>query len=171
MSDSKTMTNLEEGIAPSKENNKKEDPTSEEDDTSSEVLTPHKEHHKNYEEEDDHFDVHKYPMRQFEYSPPGFKGSLNFNPVVSGIGIAFLWGLAIWSMADPKGSAEVLLRWRSAVTYQFTWIFVGMRAAFFLFLVYAAIKFGHVKLGRQDEAPEFDTGSYFMMIFAAGTYN
>jgi len=58
--------------------------------------------------------------------------------------------------------------WRGRTTYKFTWLFVGMRAAFFLFLVYTAFKFGHVKLGHQDEDPEFDTGSYFAMIFAAG---
>lgn len=69
---------------------------------------------------------------------------------------------------DPGGSSEQLSNWRSTVTLNFTWLFIGVRAFFFFFLIFVAVKYGHIKFGGKDEAPEFDTGSYFAMIFAAG---
>jgi choline-glycine betaine transporter len=45
---------------------------------------------------------------------------------------------------------------------------MGSKAIFFFYLIYVVFKYGHVKLGRQDEPPEFSTGAYFAMIFAAG---
>jgi choline-glycine betaine transporter len=62
-----------------------------------------------------------------------------------------------------------LLEWRSSITLNFTWLFIGTRVVFFFFLLFIAYKFGHIKLApTPDEEPEFSTGSYFMMIFAAG---
>jgi len=58
--------------------------------------------------------------------------------------------------------------WKADVTLNFTWLFVGAKAYFFFFILYVAFKYGHIKLGRPDEPAEFDTGSYFAMIFAAG---
>ena len=69
---------------------------------------------------------------------------------------------------DQSGSTEALAEWRSNVTLYFTWLFMGSRCVFFFFLLFVAYKFGHVKMGKPDESPEFETGSYFMMIFAAG---
>ena len=54
--------------------------------------------HPNFEEEKEDFDLEKFPVRQVEFIPAGFKEAIAFNPVVSGIAIAFLWGLAIWSL-------------------------------------------------------------------------
>lgn len=45
---------------------------------------------------------------------------------------------------------------------------MGSKAVFFFFMVYIAIRFRGIKLGHKDEPPEFDSASYFMMIFAAG---
>jgi choline-glycine betaine transporter len=58
--------------------------------------------------------------------------------------------------------------WRADVTLYFSWLFMGSKAIFFFYLIYVVFKYGHVKLGRQDEPPEFSTGAYFAMIFAAG---
>ena len=37
-----------------------------------------------------------------------------------------------------------------------------------LILIAVYYYFGHVKLGKDEERPEFDDASYFMMIFCAG---
>jgi choline-glycine betaine transporter len=67
------------------------------------------------------------------------------------------------------GSAEHLFKWRSSITLYFSWLFIGTRVVFFFFLLFIAYRFGHIKLApTPDEEPEFSTGSYFMMIFAAG---
>ena len=70
---------------------------------------------------------------------------------------------------DPDGASENLKGWRSDISLLFTWLFIGSRCVFFFFLLFVAYKFGHVKMAPDpDEPPEFSTGSYFMMIFAAG---
>jgi choline-glycine betaine transporter len=35
-------------------------------------------------------------------------------------------------------------------------------------MVFIGLKFGHIKMGRKDEEPEFSTASFFFMIFSAG---
>jgi len=35
-----------------------------------------------------------------------------------------------------------------------------------MFILFIAIKFGHVKLGKKDEEPEFSTAAFFTMIFS-----
>lgn len=114
------------------------------------------------------FDITKYPVRETELKLLFLKKSMAFNPLVSLIGVVVLWGLSIWCMVDPDGSYTTLTGWRSQVTLHFTWLFIGTRCVFFFFLLYIAFKYGHIKLGPKNEPPEFDTASYFAMIFAAG---
>lgn len=133
-----------------------------EDDLKKDVLT------KKHNDEDREFDLEKFPVRELEVQFPFFKDVVAFNPFVSLIGVVVLWGLSIWCMVDPDGSYNTLAGWRSNITAYFTWLFIGTRAAFFFFLIFVAIRYGHIKLGKKDELPEFDTGSYFAMIFAAG---
>lgn len=71
-----------------------------EEDSAEDLKKPTTMKHKNYEEEEEHFDHEKFPMRELEFTPYFFKEPVNFNPVVSGIGIFFLWGLAVWSMGE-----------------------------------------------------------------------
>jgi choline-glycine betaine transporter len=108
----------------------------------------------------------KFPVREWTFTVPGLQDHVSFNPLVSGIGISVLWGLAIWSMVDPAGSNSLLVDWRASVTLYFTWLFIGCRAVFFFFIVFIGVKFSHVKLGHKDEPPEFSTAAFFSMIFA-----
>jgi len=52
------------------------------------------------QEEETDFDLEKYPVREFTYQFPYFKEIIAFNPLVSGFGVAVLWGIAIWSMGE-----------------------------------------------------------------------
>jgi hypothetical protein len=113
---------------------------------------------------DAEYDTEKYPFREFTFRIPGLKDQIAFNPVVSLIGIIILWGLSIWCMVDPEGSNAVLGSWRGSVTLYFTWLFIGSKAAMFFFLMYITVKYGHIKLGKKDEEPEFSTGAFFSMI-------
>ena len=51
----------------------------------------------NQEEEDPGASL---PLREFKVVLPGLKEPICFNPLVSGIGVLFLWGLSIWSMVS-----------------------------------------------------------------------
>lgn len=63
--------------------------------------------------------------------------------------------------AAPTNALTTLVNWRGKVSLYFTWLFIGSKCAFFFFLLYIVFKFGHVKLGKKDEPPEFTTAAYF----------
>lgn len=115
--------------------------------------------------EDQHAQM--YPMRFTTIPLPGGNEAY-LNAVTSFFGFAFLWGLSIWCMVDPAGSYEKLTSWKDDVTRMFTWFYIIANPAFTFFVFWLAIRYGNVKLGKKDEAPEFDDISYFMMLFSAG---
>ena len=68
------------------------------------------------------------------------------------------------------------MRFTHGVTSAFDWVITNLGWAFVLFgtvfvafvLVIATSKFGRIRLGSQDEQPEFSTTSWIAMMFAAG---
>ena len=77
--------------------------------------------------------------------------------------------IAIWGVADPDsmtGSAQWL------VNYSLTaldWYFLALCTGFLVIMGYMAVsKYGNIKLGDDDDEPEFSTGSWVAMLFAAG---
>jgi choline-glycine betaine transporter len=45
---------------------------------------------------------------------------------------------------------------------------IVIRPLSFFFLLFVSYKYGHIKLGRKDEEPEYSGITYFSMIFSAG---
>ncbi|MDJ0779379.1 MAG: BCCT family transporter [Gammaproteobacteria bacterium] len=77
--------------------------------------------------------------------------------------------IAIWGVADPDsmtGSAQWL------VNYSLTaldWYFLALCTAFLVIMGGMAFsKYGDIKLGADTDEPEFSTGSWVAMLFAAG---
>jgi len=77
--------------------------------------------------------------------------------------------IAIWGVADPDsmtGSAQWL------VNYSLTaldWYFLALCTGFLVIMGYMAFsRYGDIKLGDDDDEPEFSTGSWVAMLFAAG---
>ena len=77
--------------------------------------------------------------------------------------------IAIWGVVDPTsmtGSAQWL------VNYSLTaldWYFLALCTGFLVIMGYMALsKYGKIKLGDDDDEPEFSTGSWIAMLFAAG---
>jgi choline-glycine betaine transporter len=70
---------------------------------------------------------------------------------------------------DPDGSSATLLEWRLSLADAFTWLLQGSKAVFLFFIMFTVYKYGHIKLGRKGDKPEFATLTYFCMIFTAGT--
>ncbi|MFI2708165.1 BCCT family transporter, partial [Nocardioides sp. CER28] len=81
------------------------------------------------------------------------------------LAVAFLvWGfVSTGSLADASSSA---LSW---VMGDAGWLFVLTASGFVVFVIWlAASRFGDIKLGRDDEEPEFRTSSWVAMMFSAG---
>ena len=64
-----------------------------------------KKHQKAKEEDDDddEFDLDKFPVREWKIQLPWLNEKIAFNPLVSGVGVTILWGLAIWCMGKLYG--------------------------------------------------------------------
>ena len=91
------------------------------------------------------------------------------NTVVFAIAGLSVVGVILWSILAPENVAttgDVSLAW---VTTNFGWMFGGLAIAIFLFMLVVGYgRTGGVRLGADDEAPEFTTVSWVAMLFSAG---
>jgi choline/carnitine/betaine transport len=81
------------------------------------------------------------------------------------LAVAFLvWGFV--STGSLASASDHALTW---VMDDAGWLFVLTASAFVVFVIWlAASRFGDIKLGRDDEEPEFRTSSWVAMMFSAG---
>ncbi|WP_314030247.1 BCCT family transporter [Corynebacterium argentoratense] len=85
-------------------------------------------------------------------------------PAMAAVLAVVVWGLAASESFSNFASTALLF-----VVTNFGWAFVLFGAVFVFFIIAIAVsKFGLIRLGRQDEAPEFSTVSWIAMMFAAG---
>ena len=82
---------------------------------------------------------------------------------------AVVIGVIVWAFAAPENLAAVgtvALAW---VIENFAWLFSGLAVAIFLYMMVVGFtRTGGIRLGADDEEPEFSTKSWISMLFAAG---
>ncbi|MEM7775917.1 MAG: BCCT family transporter [Pseudomonadota bacterium] len=93
---------------------------------------------------------------------------VKFNPLLL-VALTVTAAIALWGILDTAGLAELA---RQAVKVQLTsraW-FIMLTASFILFIciVIAISPWGNIKLGADEDVPEFTTVSWMTMLFAAG---
>ena len=94
---------------------------------------------------------------------------LNFNPVVTVVSAVVIWGFVAWCVGDPDGANHEMGKIKTWITGTFTWFYIGAMNVLIIFLIYLYFsKYSDLKLGKDDEQPEFSDGTYFTMLFAAG---
>lgn len=113
-------------------------------------------------------DENQYPMRTFKFTIPGLKDPVMFNPAVTFIGLVTLWAFTIYCVVDPDEAQGTLGTWFSSVIDQFTWFYIVANPVLTFFIVWVAYRYGHIKLGKEEDEPEFSNATYFAMIFSAG---
>ncbi|MFN8078188.1 MAG: BCCT family transporter [Kineosporiaceae bacterium] len=88
---------------------------------------------------------------------------------VFGIAAAISLLFLVSGALDPDGLADAtsgILNW---ITGSFGWLFVLSSAFFVIFSAYLALtRYGNIKLGKDDDQPEFSTFSWVSMMFATG---
>ena len=93
-------------------------------------------------------------------------------PVARGVfypAAAILLVLVIAAIAIPDSFQSVIATASSAVSLNLSWYYVLAATGFVGFIIFAAFsRFGDIKLGDDDDEPEYSLGSWFAMLFAAG---
>ena len=100
--------------------------------------------------------------------PDGRSGSgIDLGVTVPAVGL--ILAIVAWGLIWPDNFANFASLALSWVVDNTGWLFVlaGTVFVFFIFGV-ALSKFGHIRLGGDDEKPEFSTLSWIAMMFAAG---
>ena len=90
------------------------------------------------------------------------------NPLLL-IALALTSAVAVWGLVDTAGLASYAQASTQRMFQQRGW-FVMLTASvlFIMCLVLALSRYGKVKLGQDDDEPEFSTVSWLTMLFAAG---
>ncbi|GAA4283408.1 BCCT family transporter [Brevibacterium daeguense] len=77
--------------------------------------------------------------------------------------------ITVLTMVFPDTSGAVLTSIQTWITVNLGWYYMLIIAGFIVFtLIVCFSRFGKIKLGNDDDEPEFSTLSWFSMLFAAG---
>ncbi|ABN74297.1 BCCT family transporter [Actinobacillus pleuropneumoniae] len=93
----------------------------------------------------------------------------SFNPFVTSITLFIVILLVAFTLLLP-GQTQTVLDWLKATIFQhFSWFYILVGSLFLFFLIFVSLSsFGNIKLGTNEEEPEFHFMSWMAMLFAAG---
>ncbi len=76
--------------------------------------------------------------------------------------------LIIWTVSMPEAAGKVFDAVLHFFNYNFGWLYLVLVSVFVLVCaVFAFSKYGKIRLGKDDDKPEFTTRSWFAMLFSA----
>nr|WP_183381923.1 BCCT family transporter [Halomonas stenophila] len=91
------------------------------------------------------------------------------NPLVASLTLVIIGLVIAAAVFFPEGLTAATDIGRSYITYYFNWWYVALAAVFLFFLIGLAISpYGKLRLGKDDERPEFGYFAWFAMLYAAG---
>jgi glycine betaine transporter len=124
------------------------------------VNTSHDDHHEHY--------VHTDPLDDHRHPRPA-DVDIPVDRIVFGIGMALTVAFVAWGVIGPESLAATATAILNVIIGATGWIYVLVTAGFVaLMLLLAVSRYGRIRLGRDDERPEFSTGSWISMMFATG---
>lgn len=98
-----------------------------------------------------------------------FKDHSSFNGVVTTTTLLFVIALVVMTLLAPEQVGGLLNVAKASIFQNFAWFYILVFSIFLLFMIFVALsQFGDVKLGAEEELPEFSFLSWLAMLFAAG---
>lgn len=89
--------------------------------------------------------------------------------MVLGISIAIIALFVLWGVISPTSLSEVSSNMLSFTTGNFGWLYLLAALGFLIFALYLAFsKYGNIKLGSEEDEPEYSNITWFAMLFSAG---
>ncbi|MDU4784046.1 MAG: BCCT family transporter [Haemophilus parainfluenzae] len=93
----------------------------------------------------------------------------SFNPLVIGATLFFVVLLVAMILIAPEQTQTLLNAAKSGIFANFSWFYVLAFSVFLGFLIILSVSsLGNIKLGNDEEEPEFGFLSWLAMLFAAG---
>ncbi len=100
-------------------------------------------------------------------SQNGFYAGLN--PFVTLVSKAIIALIVLYAVVFPEAAVATLSAVNGLLLKTFNTYYIYVASLFMLFCLGLALsRFGRIRLGREDEAPEFGFFSWFAMMFSAG---
>ncbi|MDK4563523.1 BCCT family transporter [Kingella kingae] len=93
----------------------------------------------------------------------------SFNPFVVSVTLISVLVLVACTLFAANGTQHILNTAKSLVFQNFSWFYIFSVSLFLIFLLFVALGgLGKIKLGSDEEKPEFSFMSWMAMLFAAG---
>lgn len=101
--------------------------------------------------------------------PPSENAKAPVDKIVVGWAAALVLAVVVWGMAAPGNFSDFAETALDLIVTDFGWVYIIAGTVFVFFVLYLGLsKYGRIKLGQDDEEPEFNTASWIAMMFAAG---
>ncbi|WP_396667225.1 BCCT family transporter [Microbacterium sp. R86528] len=82
---------------------------------------------------------------------------------------AVVFAFSAFALIAPSAAEAMFGAIQSSIVNAFNWYYVVLAAFFVVFaLTMGFSRFGDIKLGKDDDKPEFSVGAWFSLLFAAG---
>lgn len=93
----------------------------------------------------------------------------SFNPLVVGLTLLLVTLLVVLTLTVPTKTTAILNETKSGIFNNFSWFYILAFSIFLCFLLVLSMSsLGNIKLGSNEEEPEFSFLSWLAMLFAAG---
>lgn len=94
---------------------------------------------------------------------------MRFNPIVSMCSLVIILAFVLTCILATDDASEGFKVAKTWVTEKFTWLYIGSQDIWALAIIIIWFsKYGDIKLGKDDEEPEYNDGTWFAMLFACG---
>ncbi|WP_414122976.1 BCCT family transporter [Corynebacterium nuruki] len=101
--------------------------------------------------------------------PPSEDQNARIDRIVVGWAAALVLAVVVWGLAAPDNFSDFAASALDFIVTDFGWVYIVAGTVFVLFILFIGLsKYGRIKLGQDNEEPEFNTASWIAMMFAAG---
>ncbi|AUS77640.1 BCCT family transporter [Actinoalloteichus sp. AHMU CJ021] len=109
------------------------------------------------------------PPTDQKIEPGGKTGKGHIAPRVFYPSAAIILAFVALTVIFPSQAEEIIGTVQGSIVDGFGWYYVALVSGFVVFSLWVGIgHFGDIKLGKDDEEPEFSLASWLAMLFAAG---
>jgi glycine betaine transporter len=109
------------------------------------------------------------PWWRKEYLVEQRPSESRIDPTVFYVSLGVVLAFVAWGVLFTDNVATVTGAVLSYVVTNFGWVFILSTLSFLVFMLYLAFsRYGSIRLGGDDERPEFRTVSWIAMMFSAG---